>query len=52
MTQHELDADLSKERQCSFQRIKRFRRISMRFDKLARNFLAFLHLACVLLWLA
>ena len=34
-----------------FQRIKRWRRISMRFEKLARNFLAFLHLAAVLVWL-
>ena len=34
-----------------FQRIKRYRRIAMRFDKLARNFLAFVHLAAVLLWL-
>lgn len=34
-----------------FQRIKRFRRIAMRFEKLARNFLAFLHLASVLVWL-
>lgn len=34
-----------------FQRIKRFRRIAMRFDKLARNFLAFVQLASVLVWL-
>lgn len=34
-----------------FQRIKRFRRIAMRFEKLARNFLAFLHLAAALVWL-
>ena len=34
-----------------FQRIKRFRRISMRFEKLARNFLAFVQLAAVLVWL-
>jgi hypothetical protein len=27
------------------------RRISMRFEKLARNFLAFLHLASALVWL-
>jgi len=54
-TQHDLDRDLYKERhlvECFFQRIKRFRRISMRFEKLARNFLAFLHLACALVWLA
>jgi putative transposase len=34
-----------------FQRIKRFRRIAMRFEKLARNFLAFLQLAAALVWL-
>jgi transposase len=34
-----------------FQRIKRFRRIAMRFEKLARNFLAFLFLASSLVWL-
>ena len=34
-----------------FQRIKRHRRIAMRFEKLARNFLAFLHLASALVWL-
>lgn len=53
-TQREIDLDLYKERhlvECFFQRIKRFRRIAMRFEKLARNFLAFLHLACVLVWL-
>jgi transposase len=34
-----------------FQRIKRFRRIAMRFEKLARNFLAFVQLAAALVWL-
>ena len=34
-----------------FQRIKRFRRIATRFEKLARNFLAFLLVAAVLVWL-
>jgi transposase len=53
-SQRAIDRHLYKERclvECFFQRIKRFRRISMRFEKLARNFLAFLHLACVLVWL-
>lgn len=52
--QRKIDRHLYKERrlvECFFQRIKRFRRISMRFEKLARNFLAFLHLVCALLWL-
>ena len=34
-----------------FQRIKRSRRIAMRFEKLAGNFLAFLQLAAALVWL-
>lgn len=34
-----------------FQRIKRLRRIAMRFEKLALNFLSFLHIASVLVWL-
>lgn len=50
-TQFEFDRNLYKERhlvECFFQRIKRFRRIAMRFDKLARNFLAFVQLASAL----
>jgi transposase len=35
-----------------FQRIKRLRRISMRFEKLARNYLSFVYLAAALVWLA
>lgn len=34
-----------------FQKIKRFRRIAMRYEKLARNFMAFVQLASVLVWL-
>jgi transposase len=34
-----------------FQRIKRFRRLAMRFEKLAKNFRAFVQLAAVLVWL-
>jgi transposase len=52
--QRDIDWHLYKERclvEQFFQRIKRFRRISMRFEKLSRNFLAFLHLAAVLVWL-
>ena len=48
------DAHLYKDRHLMenfFQRIKRFRRIAMRFEKLARNFLAFLFLASSLVWL-
>jgi transposase len=52
--QRSLDRHLYKERHLVenfFQRIKRLRRIAMRFEKLARNFLAFLHLAATLVWL-
>ncbi len=49
-----LDEHLYRERfqvEQFFQRIKRFRRISMRFEKLAHNFLAFVQLASALVWL-
>jgi transposase len=49
-----IDKHLYKERRLIenfFQRIKRYRRISMRFEKLARNFLGFLYLAATLVWL-
>jgi putative transposase len=52
--QRSIDKHLYRERSLVenfFQRIKRFRRIAMRFEKLARNYLAFLHLASVLVWL-
>lgn len=35
-----------------FARIKQFRRIATRYDKLARSYLAFLHLVCTFVWLA
>ena len=35
-----------------FCRIKQFRRIATRYDKLAKSFLSFIHLACVFVWLA
>jgi len=53
-TQRDFDRHLYKERHLVenfFQRIKRLRRIAMRFEKLARNFLAFFHLAAMLVWL-
>jgi transposase len=34
-----------------FQRIKRYRRVAMRFEKLAANFFAMICLASVLVWL-
>jgi len=35
-----------------FARIKHFRRIATRYDKLASSFLSFVHLACAFVWLA
>lgn len=35
-----------------FSRIKQFRRIATRYDKLAKSFLAFIQLACAFVWLA
>jgi transposase len=52
--QRDIDKHLYRERhlvEIFFQKIKRFRRISMRFEKLSRNFLAFVQLAAVLVWL-
>lgn len=38
--------------ECFFQKLKQFRRVATRYDKLARRFLAFVHLACIFIWLA
>lgn len=48
------DKEQYKERhlvECFFQKLKRYRRIATRYDKLAKRFLAFIHIACILLWL-
>jgi len=37
--------------ECFFKRLKQFRRIATRYDKLAHRFNAFLHLACTYVWL-
>jgi transposase len=37
--------------ECFFNRLKQFRRIATRYDKLACRFNAFLHLACAYIWL-
>ena len=34
-----------------FARIKHFRRIATRYEKLARNYMGFLHLVCTFVWL-
>ena len=38
--------------ECFFQKLKIFRRVATRYDKLARRFLGFVHLACIFIWLA
>ena len=37
--------------ECLFNRLKQFRRIATRYDKLARNFLSMLNLASAYVWL-
>lgn len=34
-----------------FHSLKRFRRIATRYEKTARNYMAFLHLTCTLIWI-
>ena len=50
----EYDKELYKERhliECFIGKLKHFRRCFSRFDKLARNYLSFLHFASTLIWL-
>ena len=52
--QRECDWHLYKERhlvECFFQKIKQFRRVATRYDKLAKTFLGFVYLASVLVLL-
>jgi putative transposase len=49
-----IDADLYKERnkiERFFNRLKQFRRVATRYDKLLANFLGFVKLAAIALWL-
>ena len=49
-----VDYDLYKERhlvECFFQKIKWFRRVATRYDKLDNSFLAFVYIAAILIWL-
>jgi transposase len=53
-TQREYDSHIYKERhliECFFGKIKHFRRVFSRFDKMASSFLAFLHFVSVFIWL-
>jgi len=52
--QHAFDRDLYKERnrvERFFKRIKHYRRIATRYDKLAETFMGFVVLASIMLWL-
>jgi transposase len=49
-----IDLDLYKERhliECCIGKLKHFRRVFSRFDKLARNYLSFVQFASTLIWL-
>ena len=51
---HPLDKDLYAQRhlvECCFSRLKQFRRVATRFEKTARNYLAVVTLAAIVLWL-
>lgn len=51
--QRNCDYSLYKERhkvECTFGFLKHYRRVFSRFDKFARNFIAFIHIAAALVW--
>jgi len=51
----EYDRFLYKERhlvECLFQKLKQFRGVATRYCKLACSFLAFVQIACIMIWLA
>lgn len=51
---HHLDKELYKERhlvECCIANLKQFRRVATRYEKTARNYLAFVTLAATILWL-
>ena len=55
LEQRDYDRHLYKDRNLVerfFNRIKQFRRIATRYEKLARNFFAMLNLVCAYIWLA
>jgi transposase len=54
LTPREFDRECYKARNLVerfFNRLKQFRRVATRYDKLAHRFNAFLHLACAYIWL-
>jgi transposase len=51
---HPLDKHLYAQRylvECCFSKLKQFRRVAARFEKTARNYLAVVTLAAIVLWL-
>jgi transposase len=55
LVQRSYDRHLYKDRNLVerfFNRIKQFRRIATRYEKLARNYLSFLNLVCAYIWIA
>ena len=51
---HPLDSHLYAQRhlvECCFSKLKQFRRVATRFEKTARNYLAIVTLAAIVLWL-
>ena len=52
--QREIDTELYKERhlvECQIGKLKHFRRVFSRFDKLAKNYLSFIYFASTIVWL-
>ncbi len=52
--QREIDTDLYKERhliECCIGKLKHFRRVFSRYDKLAKNYLSFVQFAGTIVWL-
>lgn len=53
-SKHPLDKHLYAQRhlvECCFSRLKQFRRVATRFEKTARNYLAVVTLAAIVMWL-
>lgn len=52
--QRDIDTELYKERhliECCIGKLKHFRRVFSRFDKLAKNYLSFIYFASTIVWL-
>jgi transposase len=54
ITPRNYDKDIDKERNLVerlFQKLKQYRRVATRYERLARNYMTMLNLACTLIWL-